>query len=372
MYHFYENLGKIALSKIFTGNHMKKIILLITTLLFFSVSILHAELNRILPIRLQPGDTVGLIAPAFRVVDEANINKAIERMEEMGLKVKIGDAVYLKNDIDGPHPGNAKERAEDINQMFKNPDIKAIIALRGGSGCSQLLEFIDYETIKQNPKIVLGFSDLTSLQLAMNAKTGLVTFHGPMPAHSRSWIDFSTNYVKNILFDADEISFTNPSDAQIITIKEGTATGKLLGGNLATLTSIVGSEYLPDFDGSILFIEDVGEKPYKMDRMLTHLKLAGILDKISGFIFGTCASCSPEKDDTLDSRKIIDIIKKHIVPLDIPAWSNSMIGHEYRIFTLPMGLEVEIDAATGTIKMLEPAVEQEEDFEPESNFEKEL
>ena len=207
----------------------------------------------------------------------------------------------------------------------------------------------------------MGYSDITSLLLALNAKTGLVTFHGPVGIST--WNEYSTNFVKRLLFTAELFSMENPRETgdnltqvkdRVLTINEGKARGRLLGGNLSVLTAMVGSEYLPDFKDNILFLEEVGEDIYRVDRMLTQLKLAGILSQISGFVFGKCSDCGPGKG--YGSLTLEEVLDDHIKPLGIPAWYGSMIGHIENKFTIPLGIEAEIDAGIGRISLLEAAV----------------
>ncbi|MEI8055008.1 MAG: LD-carboxypeptidase [bacterium] len=341
---------------------MFKAIYIILTVILFTDANATLINTTIKPTRLHPGDTVGLIAPGFRDADETLIQYAIERLQALGLKVKVGKAVYEQY---GYFAGTDKERAADINKMFADPKVKAIIALRGGWGCNRLLNLINYEAIKKNPKIIMGYSDITSLLLAINAKTNLVTFHGPV-AHE-PWPAFTLGYVKSILFDGKSVTFANPIEDEDdlihtknrpVVIRGGKATGKLIGGSLTLLTSMLESKYLPDFDHAILFVEDTGEDIYKIDRMLTQLKTAGILKKISGFVFGKCTDCgcSAGSSTLYGSLTFAQVLKDHIKPLHIPAWYGAMIGHEGRKFTLPEGIRVTIDANMGTITMLEPAV----------------
>ena len=223
--------------------------------------------------------------------------------------------------------------------------------------------FRSYEIIKKNPKVLVGFSDLTALILAVYAKTGLVTFHGPNGL--TSWRTEQVNWFRRVLFAGEAVTFRNQVDGddtgrlmavknRIQTITPGRARGRLLGGNLSVISAMVGSPYLPNFKKSILFIEDVGENIYRIDRMLTHLKLAGILQELQGFIFGQCTNCLPDAD--YGSLTLEEVVRDHIQPLKIPAWMGAQIGHLENIVTLPIGIEVEIDATTGTIAMLESAV----------------
>ncbi len=322
----------------------------------------NATLPLIKPAPLNIGNTVGLISSGFRVPEDQQIQFATERLQALGLKVKYGHSIFSR---DGYFAGSNAERAADINNMFADPEVKAIFELRGGWGSNLLLDKINYRLIKQHPKIIIGYSDITSLLLAIHAKTGLITFHGPlvfdaMPA-------FTSQYLKEVLFGGKMATFKNPTDTteddlihtedRIQVINGGSATGPLLGGNLTTLTSMLDSPYLPSFKGAILFVEDVGENVYQVDRMMTQLKMAGILNQISGFVFGTCKDCTVGDGSTnYGSLTLMQVLNRQLKPLHIPAWYGAMIGHQSKIFTLPEGIPVTINADQGTITMLEPAV----------------
>ena len=310
------------------------------------------------PPRLKVGDTVGLINPAGATFHPDDVVVAREVLTALGLKMKAGEHLL---DRRGYLAGSDKDRALDINRMFSDADVAAILTLRGGWGCNRLLDLLDYGVIAKNPKILMGYSDITSLLLALNAKTGLVTFHGPVGVSS--WNKFSTDFVEKLLFNAEVFSMENPRESgdnlarvkdRVLTINGGKARGKLLGGNLSVLTAMVGSEYLPDFKDNILFLEEVGEEVYRIDRMLTQLKLAGILKQLSGFVFGKCSDCGPGKG--YGSLTLEEVLDDHIKPLGIPAWYGSMIGHIENKFTIPLGVEAEIDADNGRISLLESAV----------------
>ncbi|MGB7450607.1 MAG: LD-carboxypeptidase [Lysobacterales bacterium] len=310
------------------------------------------------PPRLQAGDTVALINPAGATFHPEDVLIARESLAALGLKMKTGEHLL---DRYGYLAGTDKDRASDVNSMFADREVKAILTLRGGWGCNRILDLLEYRLIAKNPKIIMGYSDITSLLLALNAKTGLVTFHGPVGISS--WNEYSTDFVKKLLFNAEVFSMENPKDIgdhltrvkdRVLTINSGKARGKLLGGNLSVLTAMVGSDYLPDFKGNILFLEEVGEDIYRVDRMLTQLKLAGILGQISGFVFGKCSDCGPGKG--YGSLTLQEVLRDHIKPLGIPAWYGSMIGHIEDKFTIPLGIESEIDADTGRITLLDSAV----------------
>lgn len=312
------------------------------------------------PARLQPGDTVGLVTPATAMYQQEEVDIARESLEGLGLTVQIGRHV---RDRHGSLGGRDADRAADINRFFADTAIKAVLPTRGGWGTARLLPLLDMNVIRRNPKILMGFSDITALLNGIHAHTGLVTFHGPN-AGGR-WDEFSVDYVRRVLFGGESVSFENPkpaSDRNVLTqvehrtrvITPGQASGRLLGGNLTVLTAILGSPFVPDFDDAILFLEDVGEDWYRVDRMMTSLKLAGILPKIRGFIFGTCSECGP--GEGFASLTPEEIFADHIAPLGVPAWSGAMIGHGHAQWTLPVGARVSIDAGTGTVRMLEAAV----------------
>jgi len=310
------------------------------------------------PPRLKPGDTVGLINPAGATFHHDDVAIAEETLTALGLRMKAGKHLL---DRYGYLAGSDKARAADVNTMFSDPEVNAVFTLRGGWGCNRILDLLDYESIAKHPKIIMGYSDITSLLLALNAKTGLVTFHGPVVVST--WNKYSTDFVKQLLFDAETFSMENPQETgdnltqvkdRVLTINSGKASGKLLGGNLTVLTAMVGSDYLPDFSDSILFLEEVGEDVYRVDRMLTQLKLAGILDQLSGFVFGKCSKCKP--GESYGSLTLEEVLDDHIKPLGIPAWYGSMIGHIENKFTIPVGINAEIDAGNGRIRLQEPAV----------------
>ena len=312
------------------------------------------------PKALKVGDTIGIVSPASAIFETEPYQIAKESFEAMGLKVKFGE--FVKNRY-GHLAGTDKERAGELNAMFKDKSIDAIIALRGGSGSARILELLDYQVIKENPKIFIGYSDITALHLAIFEKTGLVTFHAPVAVST--WNTFSVSHLKAILFNKESPLLENPKAlgdnlTQIAnrthTITPGTGKGRLLGGNLSVLTGIMGSEYFPnDWNNKILYIEDVGEKVYAIDRMMTQLQLGGVFKQIAGFVFGKCTECDPGGSG-YGSLTLEEVLDHYIKPLGIPAFSGAMIGHIDDNSTIPNGIEAEIDANAGTIQLLEAAV----------------
>ena len=310
------------------------------------------------PKRIKSGDTVGLINPAGPTFENEDIKVVTESLASLGLHTKVGEHAL---DRYGYLAGSDQARADDVNAMFDDDDVDAIITVRGGWGCNRILHLLDYNLIKKNPKILCGYSDITSLLIALYAKTGLVTFHGPVG--TSTWNQFSLNYFKKVLFEGEQVTMENPRNIgdnlaltkdRVQTITGGKAKGRLVGGNLSVLTAMLGSEYLPDWSNHILFIEETDENVYRVDRMLTQLKLAGVLKQLSGFVFGKCTKCNP--GEGYGSLTLEELLNDHIKPLGIPAWYGAMIGHIENKFTMPVGVEAEIDADNGTIRLLEPAV----------------
>ena len=314
------------------------------------------------PKRLAAGDTVMLVAPASATFEIIDVDIAKESLEALGFKVRTGAHLL---DRHGYLAGVDKARADDINTAFADTSVAAVHAIRGGWGSARLLPYVDFETIRRNPKIIIGFSDVTALLLSIHAKTGLVTFHGPIGLGR--WDSYSLDYYKRVVMDAELVTYSNkqgisPDRNALIqveyrtqTITVGKARGRLLGGNLTVLTTILGSPYLPDWDGCIFFCEDVREDLYRIDRMLTQLRLAGVLSKIAGFVFGGCSQCGPG-DGNFGALTLEEIFADHIKPLGVPAWQGAMIGHGQPQWTLPEGTEVEIDATAATIRLLEAPV----------------
>jgi muramoyltetrapeptide carboxypeptidase len=307
------------------------------------------------PPRLREGDVVGLVSPATAAWESEPTQIAVEALESLGFRVVLGEHYF---DRHGYFAGEDAARAADINSFFRDPDVRMIFA-RGGWGSPRLLPLLDYDAMREQPKVLLGYSDATALITAVHARTGLVTFHGPSPLNTRS-----AGHFRRLLMAGEAYTLANPREVpedalvqteyRTRTITAGRARGRILGGNLSLLTAVTGSAYLPDWDGAILFLEDVDEAVYRVDRMMTELALSGVLDRISGFVFGYCTACDP--DSGYGSLTLEQVIAEHIVPRGIPAYAGAMIGHIREQFTIPLGVEVEMDAGAGTIRLLAPAV----------------
>jgi len=295
------------------------------------------------------------VNPASAAFDTVSIDIARESLEALGLEVVLGPNYFRRR---GYFAGSDEERAADIMQFVRDPSIRGLFA-RGGWGSARVLRHLDYDVIRAHPKVIAGYSDVTALLSAVQRRANLVTFHCPFPRHR-----FSADSMREVLFDGATPIFANPVEVaphetvqtkdRIQTLAPGRVTGRLVGGNLTVLTAIVGSPYVPDFDGAVLFLEDIDEAVYRVDRMLTQLSLAGHLERIGGLVFGHCTDCPPGKG--YGSLTLEDVLRDHILPLGIPAYSGALFGHIDRQFTLPVGCDVELDADQGTIRLLEAAV----------------
>ena len=311
------------------------------------------------PPRLRPGDTVGLIEPAGFTDDGFDLDLVRETIVAMGLKPK--DAPHLAQ-RHGYLAGKDADRAADINAFYADPSVKALFAVRGGWGCARLLPYLDFATIRAHPKLLVGFSDITALHLAFAAKAGFTTIHGPNAASS--WGKLSWDAFRAVAFDAETPTFANPPGTEdrlvqrsgrIRTFRPGVARGRLLGGNLTVLAALMGTGWLPDFTGAILFIEDIDEAPYRIDRMLTQLALGGVLGKLAGVIFGQCSSCTAA-GPSYGGFTLSEVLQQHLEPLGVPAFQGALFGHVANQFSLPEGVQAEMDAGAGTIRLLEAAV----------------
>ena len=308
--------------------------------------------------RLAPGDVVGLVDPASATWEPIDIDVVEDTLAALGLVARRGAHLL---DRRGSLAGTDRNRAADVMTMFTDPAVKAVLPVRGGWGCARILPHLDFDAIGRNPKVIVGYSDLTALLLSIHARTGLVTFHGPNGASK--WNETSAGFFRRVVLEGEAVTFSNPRDKgemlaqteyRIKTITPGVARGRLLGGNLSVLTALLGSPYLPDFRDAILFLEDVNEAPYRVDRMLTQLSLAGVLKGARAVVWGTCHECDP--DAGFGSATIPDLLDDHVKPLGVPAWRGALVGHIDRQFTLPIGADVEVDATAGTIRMLDAAV----------------
>lgn len=313
----------------------------------------------LLPRRLQPGDTLGLVAPAHAVYEREPIAVAIEALQALGFKVKESPGLRARR---GQFAGSPAQRAADLNAMFADDSVAGILALTGGSGCNHIVDKLDYRLIAAKPKFFGGFSDLTSLINAIHQQTGLVTFHAPVAVSE--WNPFSVAHFKALVMNAEAPLLKNPAgergdnlvqkDDRISTLRGGRARGTLIGGNLAVLASLAGTPYFPDCRGAILFLEEINEYIYRVDRMLSTLRLTGALGQLAGVAIGKFTKCEP--GDGFGSLTLDEVFDDYFLPLNVPVYRGAMIGHIRRKFTMPVGAMAEIDADAGTLQILQPVV----------------
>lgn len=298
--------------------------------------------------RLRTGDTIGLIAPSSPTKDKY-IKQGVKKLREMGFQVKIGKTAYSKL---GYLAGPDELRADELNSFFKDKNIDGIICLRGGYGSPRILNLLDYDMIRENPKVFVGYSDITALHIALNQLADLVTFHGPMLASdiSGDFSEFSRNSLLNAIFNREFKSEIENSSREIKSIKPGLAEGPIIGGNLSLIVSSLGTPYEIDTRGKILLIEEIGEATYRIDRMLNQLILSNKFQDAKGIIFGDFNNCLPEEDGDFTVEELIeDMIK----PLNKPTITGLEIGHCEPAITLPLGLNTRLDAGEGAISILE-------------------
>lgn len=294
---------------------------------------------------LQKGDTIGLTAPAGPAKAD-KLEAAIHVIKDMGFKVEVGQTCYVN--YGGYLAGPPELRARELNAMFANSSISAIFCLRGGYGSPQLLHMLDYDLIYRNPKIFVGYSDITALHIALQQKSKLATIHGPMPATDLIDADEYTisNLLNAIMHPRPLGMLKNPDHEDIGCLVPGFAQGVLTGGNLTLISSLLGTPYEIDTKGKILFLEDIAEEPYKIDRMLTQLTLAGKFSDVAGIILGTWTNCNSGEGQ--ESFQVEDLFEKIIAPNNKPTIYNVRAGHCQPALTLPFGEVAYVDATNKT------------------------
>ncbi len=299
------------------------------------------------PEPLKNGDKVAIIAPAS-CVKEKEIKNTEKSMQLLGLEPIFYPSCFAKH---GYLAGTDDIRLKDLHEAFLNKEAKAVICIRGGYGCGRIIKDIDFDIIKENPKLFLGYSDISVIHIAINQICDIMTIHGTMPSINWERSDEATvNALKKCLFDFPEGQIMNPPGEKLQQLVPGKARGRIIGGNLSLLVSTLGSPFEIDTKGKILFIEDIGEKPYSIDRMLNALSLSGKFDDAVGIILGPFVDCEETTDEpALTVHQIFDeVIKPH----NKPTIMNFRCGHIYPQITFPMGAMTEIDADDCTIRFI--------------------
>jgi muramoyltetrapeptide carboxypeptidase len=301
------------------------------------------------PSRLKKGDVISIVAPASPIESRNGLEGGIAALERMGFRVRFDDRIFQSSRY---LAGNDRERAEELMQAFEDPSVQAIIALRGGYGCARLIPLLIDKRLRPYPKIFIGFSDLTTLHLYFQRRFGWITIHGPM-ATSPALCNITPQQEQNFLS-----LLTNPdyhpsfSFPQLETWFPGTAEGTLIGGCLSIITAGIGTPCEIDTEGKILFLEDQGEAPYRLDRMLTHLHLAGKLQPLAGILLGDFLDCEPTQGNYTSS----EILREILADLKIPTIANFPAGHGRDNWAIPLGAKVHMDADKGSIGYLDSAV----------------
>ncbi len=323
------------------------------------------------PKALKKGDTIGLITPSSSI-SRYNFEKTLQNLQMLGFNTKYSDNIRVKK---GFLAGTDQQRLEDLHAMFRDDDVDGIICARGGYGAGRILSELDYDLIRNNPKVFVGYSDITALHMGIFTQAGVVSFHGPNG--DSTYTDFSLQQYKSLLLEASDNYTISSQDALLhpvipddqkdlpqtpfpptITIREGVAEGVLVGGNLTLISTLMGTPYELDFEDSIVFLEDIGESPYRIDRMLTQLILAGKLQKAKGIALGVFVDCEVEIEDPdfPDSLSLLEVIRDRTKDLNIPVVYLMPFGHISHNAILPYGIPAELNADDGSIRLIESAV----------------
>ena len=296
----------------------------------------------IIPRRLRKGESIGIIAPAGPVTPP-ELEPSIELLESLGHPIIPAPHIYQKQDY---LAGEDHLRLEDFHAMFLNEKVKAIICVRGGYGSMRLLNDIDFDLIREHPKIIVGYSDITALLLGLYQKTGLITFHGPVIREISKNDHKNVEILMRVIRSGDQPDF-NLQKATVL--KSGTAIGNIIGGDLSLICHLVGTPYLPSMKGALLFIEDCGEPIYRIDRMLSHLRLSGLLKEISGLIGGHFKDCG-------DQKAIDQLLLEVVSDVNIPVVSGISIGHGNVNIAFPIGCKAELDTKRMGLTLMGPYV----------------
>ena len=291
-------------------------------------------------------DTIGLIAPSGPLRN-IKIEEIKYELNKLGYEVKIGKSCYLS--YKGYLSGRDEDRALDLEKMFLDKDVDAIMCVRGGYGCARILDLIDFTIIRDNPKIFIGFSDITALHIAINQICDLVTYHGIMAASIKKWDYFTYSSLINALNFKDELILKNPCNEKLISIYDGSCEGKLIGGNLSLIVSTLGTKYEIDTKDKILFIEEIGEFTYKIDRMLNHLQMAGKFKDCKGIIFGEFTDCNKSFDN---DDQILNLFQEIAIKNKKPTICNLKSGHCIPMVSIPLNMTCQMNSLNEEIKII--------------------
>lgn len=309
--------------------------------------------------KLKAGDLLGIVAPGSYISEE-ELQDSIKNINQLGFETTYSEKILLQN---GYFAGTDKDRADDLMEKFYDKTVKGIVCARGGYGCSRILPLLDYDVIRANPKVLIGYSDVTALLYGIYQKAGLVTFHGPVG--TSTFNDYSVNNFKKVLMNPERTSlFTNSTSGEdenvygVTSIVKGKRKGRLVGGNLSIMVSLIETPYDVEYSHKIIFIEEVGEEPYRIDRMLTQMIQADKFKNASGIMMGTFSKCEVKEKDPSFTKTftLMEVLQDRLSKLKIPVVYGMSFGHVKDKFTIPFGALAELDADKQTFTLLEKAV----------------
>lgn len=311
------------------------------------------------PPRLKVGDKLAIVAPGSYISEE-ELQDSIKNLDQLGFETTYSKKVLLQN---GYFAGTDKDRSNDLMEKFSDKNVKGIVCARGGYGCLRILPLLNYDIIGANPKVLIGYSDVTALLYGIYQKSGLITFHGPVG--TSTFNDFSVNNFKKVLMNPERTSlFKNSTSGDdenvygVTTIVKGKGRGRLVGGNLSIVVSLIGTKYDVDYSNKIIFIEEIGEEPYRVDRMLTQMIQAGKFRNASGVMMGIFSKCEVKEKDPSFTKTftLMEVLQDRLSKLKIPVVYGMSFGHVKDKFTIPFGALAELDADKQTFTLLEKTV----------------
>ena len=317
------------------------------------------EPSVIKPPRLKAGDRLALVAPGS-YISEKELQESVKNLSDLGFEVTYSERLMLQN---GYFAGSDKERAADLMEMFERNDVKGIVSARGGYGCSRILPMLEYDVIRSNPKVLIGYSDITALLYGIYKKSGLITFHGPVA--TSTFNDYSVDNFKRVLINPEQshlfLNSTSGDDENVYGVKsivKGKGKGRLVGGNLSIMVSLIGTEFDVDYSNKLIFIEEIGEEPYRIDRMLTQMIQAGKFNNAAAVMMGIFRKCEVKKESDLTAKSftLMEVLQDRLSSLKIPVVYGMSFGHVKDKFTIPFGALAELDADRQTFALLEKAV----------------
>ncbi len=315
-----------------------------------------SAMNIILPGRLKPGDTIYVVCPSSPV-DSERVWRGVATLSAMGFRVKVGTILkrlYGQAMVSAPD----EVRIKELEDAFLDKEAKCVMAARGGYGTIRLLGALDYSIFRENPRVLVGYSDLTALLNAIHMRTGLVTFHGPMVATdfgSNQQSNYTIEWFRKATMSDDPIGRVEQPNGQMKCVVEGLGRGQIVGGNLTLLTRMLGTPFEPDFEGKIVLLEDVAEEPYKVDGMLTQLLLNGSITRAAGIVFSSCVDCPPpdQAGKPINAIRVEEVVRERLEKIGVPSVYGFNAGHNPHIPTVPIGVTGELDATNRAFSIVE-------------------